>query len=978
MALNIAAKKKGDKLTAEEFNQVVSEINGKADQSSLSGLASVSDLSTKADKTGVYTKPEVDEKVAGMSGSVISLTETEAGKLSYSGKDYVVYRLTAELTGLPATAGSSVDVIISDQPLGDNLFLSVESLSVASPTGFPVSAYKVDRVYVDGDMNTVASVTCEKAVAGDLKTLLTIRYVKGLLSFDTFDISIPLTELGISSADEITVEMPALKYDKKFALSWTTDDSILGIYCYLHKYINKKYIDDVYNYHDGMTPSTGFIPTRILCSTDGCGNDVRFRVDSGWVSYNSKGSDGIHSDSFPYQYVRWSEMVTFLDFMNTAMNHGGGDQTKPKESIQMCGDKLNEKTGYFPYLLLVPGGTTGYPEAAQDLDYIYQYHDKNNLNYSTDSLTRSSFTSKSGLLGRKTYDGMTYEQLCAYIDAQAIRTDHPYIYLGGHVVADSGEQIKWTDAVKPFLDYLYDTYGKGGDDTLWMAGPEEIYEYLFTRVHSVVSKSVSSGMLVTRVKVARLPLFKRYEFSILMRGAGSISASSISIDRPVMRMSSATKDGGLLVNVNYNRGLLEMAEKYTSKYEISTNGTDKDDALYFVGMLSDSLAAPYLARINAGEVAPVLRSVSINSGSSTTYERAVSVTLGVTGPITHYKVSESPGLSGVDWIAGTSKTFGFNLSSGLGTKTVYVQVKNQYGESGVKSSSVTLQERPAVTFTVTGKSNNVSYGTVTPATQEVGQGGTANLTATAKSGYVIESWAGASSSTGVGGGSGTATVTNIQADKTVICNFKKEGGSAPGGECKIILFPSTAPGNVTLPNGDKASQVRSAFSSVHLSVDIIDNKGVVVGKKISDKDSLPTGMQDMSASVNTNPILSGNAGVYPDEYIKNMYGCYGAGTYPDFRCIVRLIDMASGVYTVRVLYSTQKTLTSAQIAGITYEANGVIANPDSGFNPTNNNSQFIEIDNVTIGDDGVLDIYMGNAQAWVRSGWNAIEIEKTS
>lgn len=109
-----------------------------------------------------------------------------------------------------------------------------------------------------------------------------------------------------------------------------------------------------------------------------------------------------------------------------------------------------------------------------------------------------------------------------------------------------------------------------------------------------------------------------------------------------------------------------------------------------------------------------------------------------------------------------------------------------------------------------------------------------------------------------------------------------------------------------------------------------------------------------------------------------MYGCYGAGTYPDFRCIVRLIDMASGVYTVRVLYSTQKTLTSAQIAGITYEANGVIANPDSGFNPTNNNSQFIEIDNVTIGDDGVLDIYMGNAQAWVRSGWNAIEIEKTS
>lgn len=101
MALNIETKNKGDKLKAEEFNDLVSEINRKADQSSLSGLASVSDLSAKADKTGVYTKSEVDDKVAGMSGTVISLTETEAGKLSYGGKDHVIHRLTAELSGLP-------------------------------------------------------------------------------------------------------------------------------------------------------------------------------------------------------------------------------------------------------------------------------------------------------------------------------------------------------------------------------------------------------------------------------------------------------------------------------------------------------------------------------------------------------------------------------------------------------------------------------------------------------------------------------------------------------------------------------------------------------------------------------------------------------------------------------------------------------------------------------------------------------------
>lgn len=74
--------------------------------------------------------------------------------------------------------------------------------------------------------------------------------------------------------------------------------------------------------------------------------------------------------------------------------------------------------------------------------------------------------------------------------------------------------------------------------------------------------------------------------------------------------------------------------------------------------------------------------------------------------------------------------------------------------------------------------------------------------------------------------------------------------------------------------------------------------------------------------------------------------------------------------------STQIVLSEEKISGITYEINGVVANPPSGFAPTNNNSQFIEISGVTVGQDGILDIYMGNTNTYVRTGWNAIEIEE--
>lgn len=151
---------------------------------------------------------------------------------------------------------------------------------------------------------------------------------------------------------------------------------------------------------------------------------------------------------------------------------------------------------------------------------------------------------------------------------------------------------------------------------------------------------------------------KNYYFkdlSFLISGTTSVDAFTVS-DK-IFGYSYAAHGPGMLVNVNFNELLLDCAEKYTSKFESTLSEDDKTDAYYFVNQLKDTLKAPFVARLSANETAPVLNSILINDGVTVTYEQLVSITLNMTGGLTHYKVGETADLTDVSWIAGTSKIF---------------------------------------------------------------------------------------------------------------------------------------------------------------------------------------------------------------------------------------------------------------------------------------------------------------------------------
>ena len=966
--LNIPSKNTGDTLSASEFNQVVSAVNGKIDSVNGKGLStndytntdkqSLSRLLTRVDK--------LENSASGTGGILISDVESKVGSYKFGITEHDIYACTIELVDPPTVVNTEKEYMASDSPLGNNMYLTVKNIIVKDTDGkFYPGSIEIKQIYVSEGFETKLSVLCKSAIPAGSILMLTLEYVK--LEGEIIEFSVALPS-GVS-ADDVNLTIAPLKYDKHFAFTYTADDSVEGAYARIWRRINQKWIDDTEFFHLGNTPTTGYIPEYPLVYTDGCGNDRRFGFSIAlWPTWgNEYNPDGLIKDSSTNSiYITWNELDLIKDWGVSMLYHNVDERVYDKNNADDIEkgfvadyNKVLEKINRRMKIMGLPDGNAAYVTAADKSPLIDFY--RSSLHH----LEFIYLKSTGSLFKKRTYGGTNSSVNDVKLEELASQhtSDNPYwVGITTHRVDLSRIEL---------LETIYSLYGKGGDDSLWVASWDEVYEYIQMRLNSIVKKVVSDDTVTWKILV---PFSKNYYFkdlSFLVSGITSVDALTVS-DK-IFGYSYAAHGSGMLVNVNFNELLLDCAEKYTSKFESTLSEDDKTDAYYFVNQLKDTLKAPFVARLSANETAPVLNSILINDGVTVTYDQLVSITLNMTGGLTHYKVGETADLSGASWIVGTSKTFSYQLSSGYASKTVYVQVKNSFGESEVKSSSILYSERPAVSYTVTGKANNTAYGTVTPAVQDVAEGGQASVNAQANDGYVIGGWSGADTSAGIGTNTGNATVNNVRSNKTITCNFQKEGGSGTAG--KTIVSFAQLGNNISYDtvNGETINYISIVQGTSYTTNILKDASGDEVGNYLKRKADYPGEITVDRSAINTDvrqPNVD-DSGVYPAKYISR----YNSGSNTGLKVMLRFQAFAAGTYKVRILPSCDRDLPSDQFPSVFYSANNVETN--ISFSPLNNITQFVEIDNVTVGNDGLLDIYFWNTLGvnYV-AGVNLIEIIK--
>ncbi|NIM19909.1 MAG: hypothetical protein GTO51_06645 [Candidatus Latescibacteria bacterium] len=95
-----------------------------------------------------------------------------------------------------------------------------------------------------------------------------------------------------------------------------------------------------------------------------------------------------------------------------------------------------------------------------------------------------------------------------------------------------------------------------------------------------------------------------------------------------------------------------------------------------------------------------LFSISINAGDEFTNQRSVVLFLTASSQTQHVRFSEDPDLGGAEWISFQS-TYDFTLSPGDGTKTVYAQFMDKFGNASDKVSDTIILDMQAAIDSLT-------------------------------------------------------------------------------------------------------------------------------------------------------------------------------------------------------------------------------------------------------------------------------------
>nr|WP_315393946.1 hypothetical protein [uncultured Sphingobacterium sp.] len=644
----------------------------------------------------------------------ISSKEEVIGTYSLDGNNLQLFSTTFKLNSLPKIKDEEKEYVLKDEPLGYGIFLNIQKTSVTSGRSLIAEYYnenyKISKVYVDNDLKTKVKIKCiEDAFSTkDITMTLTLEYLKYDGNVVEFSLELPD---GVN-ADDVTLTFPKLKFNKKFAFSYISDDSC-SIYQFIFSGINKRYVATTMNYfyhlNQPISPdfTVGFTPEYPLEFTDGTGNKRRFTtsvavwpdklVDKGAVN-NNVGRNWPWMSSKEYQYYKdFGYSILYHD-----LNNYDASSVTQENFNQWFSDtkaQFLEYIGESPKILAEPNGDHRYLTLSQTIDDLMM-----NTAQSGHPLIKKAFPYKNDFTLDKTQIAVE-----RYFSGATDYAEKVYNFLKGYNDTSDLNTVQWligSGHRSSLWEYdlfkkINDDFGAIGNDKIWFTTVDEFFEYWFLTKNSTVLKSVEGNTIKFKIYAPSMPRFWFNEVSCLISGIASTSGLNLSSNTD--GLSYGINDNKLLVNLNYNDNLISKAEKFTSAFEKTPNSDYVyDDAMYIVSQLKPSLRQPFLNRLNHLTSPPLFTKMTLNNGIIFSESRDINVELEYKNTVpTHYMISENPQFIGAVWYEYNGDV-NYQLSSDYEQKTLYAKLKNTFGDSNTVTANIELRkpELRLVTLTV--------------------------------------------------------------------------------------------------------------------------------------------------------------------------------------------------------------------------------------------------------------------------------------
>jgi|GEM_PF-2079539 len=539
------------------------------------------------------------------------------------------------------------------------------------------------------------------AYKANIQNGFSIRCVKDTVNVLELTITLPQ---GVDP-NAISLEFPALKYNKKLAVSWINDDG-LSPWNWVYNLVNKKFVSTAGGtFHLGMANTTGYTPTKFLEYTDGAGVKHRFASSVAVFSYLLKamGKDALQANNI--EWASPKELRIMADFGFTTVYHNlkesydGGpvsDKATFNRLLALNGQEILDLTNRMPKILAEPDGNHQYITYGISNSLIQMQTAQEEIVTSIKPFSGSMTLDKNKVTVKRVFvEGTNFikdriNQLKTELNGNPV--DRTWMIIGNHTASANIEGVFFTQ-----VDSLF---GASGNDYVWFPSVDEFYEYWFLRNQTTYIKTVKGQQVKFKFKLPDVKNFYFNSLSVMLSGITDTTGVTVESSEMCNGMSYAMNEGKLLVNLDYNTDLIAKVEKYIQQFNTSMSTSDLEDAQYFTQMLKPGVREIYQDQLNEYVSGPSLKSISINFGEESTSSRAVTVTASFKRTATHYMISEDPNFIGASWKDYVSNMT-LTLSNVPGNHTVYVKLKNDFDESTIASASIFYNKVPFALNSIT-------------------------------------------------------------------------------------------------------------------------------------------------------------------------------------------------------------------------------------------------------------------------------------
>jgi hypothetical protein len=443
------------------------------------------------------------------------------------------------------------------------------------------------------------------------------------------------------------VSKTKLKYNKDFALSYSFDDGLIRGYDTAFKYMNGGYSDYLGQYFGG------------LYFTDGAGNNVPFRGGYAFYTRNSSYSD-IHINT--PSYIKWTQLQEAVDSGWNVFNHGYISASVPAENpnyVYYIGDPGGHATGSLDYAyeltqanidvashinlknnagtvtgplnvsqVILPNGDGKYIQPAFDNGFNAVYAQNGIFPFDGSTTTAPTFTNISDPISNNRHVmprwfDYEYKYLPAgeypgglfnHVDQVASLSTGSIKYWTQeftHQITASTYYPDWNggitwDSWKSLMDHIENTYGRFGNDKAWVAGAEEVYNYMMVKQNSIITQNLVGNVLTIEIDTTNVPAnLKNYALSLLISSDNNAVINNINYGIDFTHHTDNKTTG--LINIDwgvnsYSKNDITRVESLVSSAETSKKKSDIDVARSYVNLLTtnpSSIKTSYVSRLDA-------------------------------------------------------------------------------------------------------------------------------------------------------------------------------------------------------------------------------------------------------------------------------------------------------------------------------------------------------------------------------------------